>query len=191
MKAVVLERTAQNVPVPIGSLSPVRRDPSGFRRWLRRNRGRCVMASGLLLTGAGVLLALMPSSLSVYMDRGTVHIGSLELHEMRGEASAQVFTGAMTLALTSDGSRIVRGAGVATMNGAHVSGVCDVTASGARLAESCRFWVAGRTTVLTASDTFDAASRTWLRRYSDGVTVTFSVPQDGQMVPIPVPLGHN
>ncbi|MBV9099467.1 MAG: hypothetical protein JOZ46_03540 [Candidatus Dormibacteraeota bacterium] len=189
MSPTALERTSQNIPVPIGGLAPARGAPPVWRAALRRNRGRWLSVAGLALAATGAALALSTPATQIYMSAGTVWVGSDAFTAVRQSSAVRVFRGPLTLVLVSRGAGVVRGTAVGVVDGTRMSGVCDLDQPAATPSERCTFTLGGSANTVTATDSFDAATRTWHRRYSDGRTVTFAVPPGGQLVPIPVPLG--
>jgi hypothetical protein len=187
----MLDRTPQNLPVPLGGLSPAHRDESRVSRNWRRQQARILTAGGLVLSVVGGWLAIATPSVSVYADGKNVHIGSftlLPLHE-RLNQGVRVYTGAAAFVLVEVSASEVRASAVTSLNGASVNGVCHLTRTGgADAREECAFSV--RRTALRSTDLFDSSSHTWHRTYSDGRTATFNVPPGTSVVPIPIPLGR-
>ena len=187
----MLDRTPQNLPVPLGGLSPAHRDESRLSRNWRRRQARILTAGGLVLSVVGGWLAIAMPSVSVYADGKSVHIGSLTLlplHE-RSNQGMRVYTGAVAFGLVDVSASEVRASAVTSLNGAPVNGVCRLTRTGgADAREECAFSVRG--TALRSTDLFDSSSHTWRRTYSDGRTATFNVPPGTSVVPIPIPLGR-
>ena len=82
----------------------------------------------------------------------------------------------------------MRAAAVMTLNGVEATGQCEIQVLPVSASEACQFKSGAAES--TSTGTFDFASRTWHRHYSDGVEVTIMVPRGSELIPIPFPLGH-
>ena len=186
-----LDRTPQNLPVPLGGLVPAHRNESRLSRNWRRQRARILSVAGLMLAVAGGWLAVATPSLPVYADGRGVHVGEVTLVPLQHQLQqgVRVYTGAVAFAVVDVSPRQVRASAVTTMNGVSVSGVCHLVRTGGGDArEDCAFSVHGAT--LHSIDVFDSSSHTWRRTYSDGRTASFAVPPGASVVPVPIPLGR-
>jgi hypothetical protein len=186
-----LDRTPQNLPVPLGGWSPAHHDESRLSRTWRRQRARILTAGGLVLGVVGGWLAVAAPSVAVYADGASVHIGAVTLLPVRQQPTqgVRVYTGAVAFVVVDVSPRETRASAVTLLNGVSVNGVCRLTRTGgAGAREECAFSVRG--TALRSTDLFDSSSHTWRRTYSDGRTATFNVPPGTSVVPIPIPLGR-
>jgi hypothetical protein len=187
----MLDRTPQNLPVPLGGLSPAHRDESRLTRTWRRQQARILTAGGVVLGVVGGWLAVAAPSVSVYTDGKSVHIGTVTLLPLREQPNqgVRVYTGAVAFVAVDVSRRETRASAVTSLNGVSVNGVCHLTRTGGEDArEECAFSVNGR--ALRSIDLFDSSTHTWRRTYSDGRTATFNVPPGTSVVPIPIPLGR-
>jgi hypothetical protein len=187
----MLDRTPQNLPVPLGGFSPAHREESRLSRTWRRQQSRILTAGGLVLGVVGGWLAIATPSVSVYADGKSVHIGTvtlLPLHEPLNQG-VRVYTGAAAFVVVDVSPREIRASAVTSLNGVSVDGVCHLTRTGGDDArEECAFSVHG--TALRSTDLFDSSTHIWRRTYSDGRTATFNVPPGTSIVPVPIPLGR-
>jgi hypothetical protein len=185
-----LDRTVQILPVPLAGLTPVRRRSSRFMRGWRRRRSIVVGGLGIAAVVAGALVWTTPRSFTVGMRSGKIIVDSLVLTPRAGPFSngVRVFTGSATLAVSLPKSGTTYGGAVMTWGGVATTGRCALHASDMPVVETCRF--TDGSGALTSTDTFDPTTRTWQRRYEDGVDVSITVPPASALIPIPFPLGH-
>jgi hypothetical protein len=187
----MLDRTPQNLPVPLGGWSPAHHGESRLSRNWRRQQARILTAGGLVLGVVGGWLAIAAPSVSVYADGTSVHIGAVTLLPARQQANQgiRVYTGAVAFVVVDVSPRETRASAVTSLNGVSVNGVCRLRRTGGEDArEECAFSVHGR--ALRSIDLFDSSTHTWRRSYSDGRSATFNVPPGTSVVPIPIPLGR-
>lgn len=148
------------------------------------------MVVGSIAAAGAVAVSAWRAPTAVYLDASGYHIGALVLREASRSPvpTYRLYTGAAALLLMEapDGARATA---VTRINGSPSTGDCRLArgAAGA-IVEDCAFTLDGRR--ITAHDAFDAADHIWRRTYSDGVSVTFSVPAGTQPIPVPLPLGR-
>jgi hypothetical protein len=106
----------------------------------------------------------------------------------RLEGGMRVFAGQASLAVTALRSGSMRAAAVMTSKGVEGTGQCELHVLALSASEACHF--KSGAAELTSTATFDFASRTWHRRYSDGVEIAITVPRGSELIPLPFPLGH-
>ena len=180
----------QILPVPLGGMVPARRRRNEWLRRWRRHEARAFAVLALIAAGMGVWLSTSPRGHVVSMNSGGVRMDDLVLTRLTSAPSAgfQLFTGVATLALHPAAPGIMRGGAVMTWNGHATTGRCVIHMTRHVTGEACEFSIGA--TRLTAADTFDLASRTWHRRYSDGVEIAIAVPGGSALIPVPFPVGH-
>jgi hypothetical protein len=183
------ERSNQTLPVPLGGLAPVHRHSTAMRRTLRRHPSAPLMALALAASGCGVWLSISPRSFDAGGDAAGVHIDDMTLTPVSPPmAGTTIFTGAATLVIVAPSPRTARAGAVTTWNGVPTTGRCVLTDGASVASEMCEYDIGtGR---LTSTDSFTAATRTWRRRYSDGVEITIAVLAGSAVIPIPFPLGR-
>lgn len=183
------ERSNQTLPVPLGGLAPVHRHSTAMRRTLRRHRSVPLMALAFAASGSGVLLSTSPRSFDAGGDAAGVHIDDMTLAPAaQPKSGTTIFTGAATLVIVAPSPRTERAGAVTTWNGVPTTGRCVLTDGVAVTSEMCEYEMG--TARLTSTDSYTAATRTWHRRYSDGVEITIAVPTGSEVIPIPFPLGR-
>jgi hypothetical protein len=189
--AAALERTPQILPVPLGGMRAARAPRSTTSRIWRRRRRTALIAVALIAACCGVWLSTTPGSFTVAMTPATVRVDDVMLTSS-GPPSAggiQAYTGPASLALSGIGSGTMHGGAVMIWKGAVATARCVLrTAADNRTSETCNF-VLGQTQ-MSSTDVFDETSRTWGRRYGDGVRVSIAVPPGTDLMPIPFPLGR-
>lgn len=183
------ERSNQTLPVPLGGLAPVHRHTTAMRRSLRRHRSAPLMAFAFAASGCGVWLSTSPRSFDAGGNAAGAHIDDMTLTPVaQPESGTMAFTGAATLVITAPSPRTERAGAVTTWNGVPMTGRCVLTDGMAVASEMCEYVIG--TSQLTSVDSLSAATRTWHRRYSDGVEITIAVPAGSAVIPIPFPLGR-
>jgi hypothetical protein len=185
-----VDRRSQVLPIPLGGLSPVRRQSSALLRRYRRHQSAALLAVAGMATGAAVWLSTSPRSFTVEMTASGVRVGDVLLTATAALATdgIRVFSGQASLALSPTKAGTAHGAAVMLWKGVATTGQCVLHVLPLSAAEACHFKNA--TAELTAIDTFDFASRLWHRHYGDGVEITIMVPKGGDLIPIPFPLGR-
>jgi hypothetical protein len=187
--SAVLDRRAQALPVPLGGLRPVRRQPSALLRTWRRHQSAALLAVAATATGGAVWLAATPRSFTVEANASEVRVdGAVLTASSHGTGGIRVFSGQASLALTPSKSGMVRGAAVMVWKGMVTTGQCVLHLGPLSATETCRF--RNGAVELTSTDAFDVASRVWQRRYGDGIDITVTVPKGSDLIPIPFPLGR-
>ena len=183
------ERSTQTLPIPLGGLAPAHRHPTVLRRAVHRHRAAPLMALALAAAGGGVWLSTSARSYDAGEDGRGVHVDTITLEpEAQSLAGIRVFTGAATLVIAVTLPGIVRAGAVTIWNGAAATGRCVLVNSAASVRETCQFHIG--TSQFTSTDTFAVGTKTWHRRYSDGVEITMTVPTGSTVIPIPFPLGR-
>jgi len=180
----------QILPVPLGGMVPARRRQNVWLRRWRRHQAGALAVLALTAAGMGVWLSTSPRGHVVSMNAGGVRVDDIVLARVASppDAGFQLFTGVATLALNPAGPGIMRGGAVMSWNGHATTGRCVVRTTRHATAEACEFSIG--TARLTAADTFDHASSSWHRRYSDGVEIAIAVPSGSALIPMPFPVGH-
>jgi hypothetical protein len=185
-----LDRTPQILPIPLGGLTPVRRRSSVVLRRFRRHESTALLALACVATGGAVWLSTSSRSFTVEMTASGLRVDDLVLTASTRQSvgGMRVFTGQASVALAVVESGSMRAAAVMTLNGVEATGQCESHVLSTTASETCQFKSGGAG--LTSTATFDFGSRTWDRRYSDGIEVTIMVPRGSELIPIPFPLGH-
>jgi hypothetical protein len=184
-----LERSTQTLPVPLGGLAPVHRHSTALRRTMRLHRSAPLIALALAASGSGVWLSTSPRSFDTGEDAVGVHVDDMTLTPVAQTAArTKVFTGVATLVIAAASPRMEKAGAVTTWNGVPTTGRCVLIDGAAVASETCVYDMG--TTRLTSTDSFAARTRTWHRRYSDGVEITITVPAGSAVIPIPFPLGR-
>lgn len=190
----LVDREPRNLPIPIGDLRPIRRPPPGsrMRGWRRRGPALLTLLGVLLVVSAAMVTVTRPP-LSAYLDEDTVHVAGVTLTHPAsngGLASGLLYQGAATLLLVDAPDRRVVASAVTYLDGAKVTGVCDLgPPTRTQVAESCVLAIGDQS--VTCDDVLRfAAPGDWARRCSDGQTLTVSVPQGASVIPLPFPLGR-
>jgi hypothetical protein len=185
-----LDRTPQILPIPLGGLTPVRRRSSVVLRRFRRHQSTALLALAGVAIACAVWLSMTSRSFTVEMTASGLRVDEVVLTAStpRFVGGLRVFTGPASVALTAGESGSMRAAAVMTFNGVKTTGQCESHVSSRTASEACQFKGGGAG--LTSTATFDFRSRTWDRRYSDGIEVTIMVPTGSELIPIPFPLGH-
>jgi hypothetical protein len=147
-----------------------------------------VLAAALASAIAGIWLSTSTRTFSAGQDANGIHIDDMTLTPApQAIVGTQIFTGAATMAITMTPS-MARAGAVMTWNGVLTTGRCVLARRSAGAAETCVYAIGA--TRLTSTDTFVAVTRTWSRRYGDGVEIAIHVPRGSALIPIPFPLGR-
>lgn len=182
-----LERSPQTLPVPLGGLAPVHRRASAVRRNLRRHSSIPILVVSLAAAIGGVGLFASPPSFDAGEDAAGVHIDGMILTPVASAgAGIRTFSGAATEVIHTTPSGAVRAGAVMTWNGMATKGRCLLLPTAMGAEEVCDYVIG--TSMLTSIDTFSAVTRTWRRRYGDGVDIVITVPKGCSVIPIPFPL---
>ncbi len=188
-KTASLDRSAQTLPVPLGGLAPVHRRSTALGRTLRRHRSAPLFAAALAASCTGAWLSTSPRSFDAGQYATGIHVDDWTLAlAAQSAAGTQVFTGAATVAIETTPSGVVRAGAVMTWNGVRTTGRCVLARSATGAGETCVYEIGP--TRLTSKDTYVTGTRTWSRRYGDGVEIAISVPSGSALIPVPFPLGR-
>lgn len=186
--AGALDRAPQILPVPLGGLAPAHRRTTALKRIVRRHRSTPLLALAFAAGAGGVWLSTASRTFEAGRDAAGVHVDGLTLTPaVQSVAGTQIFTGAAAMVITT-ASGVIRGGAVMTWNGVSATGRCTLRRDAAGVSETCMYSMG--TTRLTSVDRFDATTRTWKRRYGDGVEITMTVPTGTQLIPVPFPLAR-
>jgi hypothetical protein len=185
---VPLDRSAQALPIPLGGLSPAHRRSTPLRRTLRRHRSAPMFVLALAASCTGVWLSTGPRSFDVGQDPIGIHVDDITLTRASQLSGGEVFTGAATVVIRTTPSGAVRAGAVMTWNGVRATGRCALISSAQGARETCVYEIGA--TRLTSNDTFVARTRTWSRRYGDGVEIAINLPIGSALIPVPFPLGR-
>src|SRR5579884_2258844 len=170
----------QHLPVPIAGGVPAHAALAGRRIRLSATVAIYAAAAAVVLYAAW--LAIVPATPSMFLSADGLHVDGVAVPRESTADGVTVFTGSVTLALTSaHGDEIA--AAETIFQGRRTTGRCVRRG----LREQCRFFIGA--TVLTALDTFDSRESVWQRVYSDGTAVSIAVPQGAGLVPVALPLG--
>jgi hypothetical protein len=184
-----LERSAQTLPVPLGGLTPVHRHSTTMRRTLRRHPSVPLVALALATGGAGVWLSTSPRAFTAGQDAAGIEVGGLTLTPIaQPSRSTQSFTGVASVVIDTVSSGVARAGAVMTWDGFPTTVRCVLVRSATGVSETCAYDIG--TTRLTSADSYSAKTRTWSRRYSDGMEITITVPNGSELIPLPFPLGR-
>jgi hypothetical protein len=192
-RAGLIDRDPQNLPVPLGGLSP-RRQPHAvaipIRLW-RRRRAEVIASIGLLLAIAAAVLTVTRPALAVYLEGDTVHVGGLTLSHPSGNGGlteGRLYTGAATLLLITHANGSVVASSVTYLGGQRATGVCSFgPPTATAVTERCVLHIGA--TSITCDDALRfAAPGSWRRRCSDGQMLTVAVPSGAEVIPLPFPL---
>jgi hypothetical protein len=186
-----LDRSPQTLPVPLGGLSPARRQSSALAWWWRRHQPTALTVIAIASIGVAVWVSTSPRSFSVVVRGGDVSVdGEILTPAVQEPANGvRVFTGRGSVAIGAASSGTTRSGAVMTWNGLAMTGQCVLHVTGANASEACEFTTEGGARV-TSVDNFDFDARVWHRRYQDGMDVTIAVPAGTELIPIPFPLGR-
>jgi hypothetical protein len=188
----LIDRQPQNLPVPLGGMTPLRVTRSRFRRRPRVAPSTVCVAVGLASAAAGTALLLAPAPVAVSLQGERLQVGGMTLTAVGSpRASGPVlFFGGASYVLIEHNDRTATAAAVWTSGGVTSSGVCHLHPQGDRLIDECSV-TSSSGAALTAVDLLDPArGSAWQRTYSDGSRVTIAVPPDGAAVPVPFPIGR-
>ncbi len=151
-------------------------------RWRRNRPTICVLVASAT-TVAGLALTLTSAAPDVWMDAAGYHVDGAVLRHDGAGAFTTSSRGVVVIEQSATGSAV---AGSSLVYGsAKITARCAMTAT----AEHCVFRTGHE--VFDAQDHLvtDGSGHRWLRRYSNGRTVTIRIPS-GPVVPVPIPLGH-
>ena len=194
-RADLIDRNPQNLPLPLGDLSPRRRSRTrAFPIRFRRTRSSDAAAAvGILLALAAAVVTLTQPPIRVYLQGDTVHVGDLNLShptDNGGLKDGVLYTGPATLLLVPrpDGSIIA--SSVTFLGGARSTGVCDFgPPTRHEISEHCVLRIGVESVTCNDVLRFDAPG-SWQRRCSDGQSLAVSVPAGADVIPMPFPLGR-
>lgn len=187
-RAHPLDRAPQLLPVPLGGLAPAHRHTTALKRIIRRHSTAPLLVLAFAAGAGGAWLSTSSRTFEAGQDAAGVHIDGLTLEPtVQSDASTQIFTGAATMVITTSPG-VTRGGAVMTWNGVSATGRCALRRDAAGVSETCMYSMGTRW--LTSVDRFDATTRTWKRRYNDGVEVTINVPTGAVLMPVPFPLAR-
>jgi hypothetical protein len=183
----LIDRNPQNIPLPVGGFSVVRRRHrvAQLKRWWRRNTVNIFTALGMGAAAAGAILSSTQPAVPVYQSGNFVHVADTVLHP----AGSNLFVGNAAFVTAKLPSGQVRAAASTLVRGKNVSGFCQMSfISATQVEESCSFVIGNRT--VSADDQLDTAKGgVWHRRYGDGQEVSIQVPSNGSVIPIPFAIG--
>ncbi len=74
-----IQRQAQNIPIPLGGMAPVRVRRHARRRWVRRHLDGLAAGLGACCAAAGVVLLAAPAPVAVTLEAGRVQAGAMNL----------------------------------------------------------------------------------------------------------------
>lgn len=187
----VVDRHPQNLPVPLGGMTPVRRAHRRRRRPIRTHAARALLITGLIAALAGMALLSLPATTEAYLDGDSIHVGGMTLTAAgpAGRGGATLYAGDASYVLVEPGDGSATASAVWSEQGVAMVARCALHHDGQRLVDECAFdGASGR---LTSVDVLDpSAGSTWQRTYSDGVRVAIAVGQQGAAVPVPFPIGR-
>ena len=187
----LIDRTPQNLPVPLGGLAPVRVTPPRRERGPHLDASRLFLGVGALCGAIGLGLLLSPASVSVSLVGDRLEVGGMVLTAIAPTAPSQPVRyqgdASYVLAEHRDGTAMAAAAWMS--GGTRSTGVCNLHRDGIRLIEECTFALG--TAHLTSVDVLDPASGSvWQRTYGDGGRATIGVSPEGGAVPVPFPIGR-
>lgn len=191
----MIDRDPQNLPIPLGGMSPQRRalgTAAPIRLW-RRRRAEVLAGLGLLLAAAAAVVTLTRPVLAVYLENDAVHVGDLTLAhpaDNGGLGEGRLYRGPATFLMIARSDGSVTATSVTFLGGRRVTGVCSFgppTASA--IAERCVLDIGAASVSCEDSLRFDAPG-VWRRRCSDGQELTVLVPAGTGVIPMPFPLGR-
>jgi hypothetical protein len=184
-----IERSIQTLPIPLGGLAPVRRHSTWLRRTMRTHRSVPVLILALACAASGVWLSVAPRPFEAGEDTAGIHIDGITLMRMsQSTASVAAYTGDATVVIHTAPSGVITAAAVMTWNGTPAKGRCVLRGNATGSVEMCVYEVGS--VRLTSTDRFTEKTRTWQRRYDDGLEIVIGVPVGSTVIPIPFPLGH-
>lgn len=187
----LVDRSGQNIPLPVGGMAPVRvqRAPSARSRQARA--GAVLTMVTVLCAGTGALLLLLPGEDEASLLDGRVEIGSMVLTQVRivPGTGAVVYGGDASYALVGRHDGTARAAAAWVTSGRLSWGTCDLRPDGLRLRETCTF-TQGTVTIRSVDILDPSAASSWQRTYSDGIRVAIAVLPDGAAIPVPFPIGR-
>ncbi len=189
--APALDGDRQNLPVPLGGMTPVRVYPR--RRLLGRHaRLRVpILGVGVVCGVFGLAMLLAPPALAVSLVGNRLEVGEMVLTSSGPVAPARpvLYQGEASYVLVERADGSATAAAVWVSGGVASTGVCRLHRDGARLVDECAF--ASGADRSTAVDVLDPArGPAWQRTYADGVRATIPVSPDGSAVPVAFPIGR-
>ena len=181
-----VERRSQNIPVPLGGMSPVR----AHRKSHVRVR-RLLPAAALIVfvaAAAGGLLLVLPAEPSAGLDGNAVVAGGMTLKRVPSPPGVMLFSGDASLALSEQAGAVLVAAAWDGPAGAE-AGRCTARTAGRLLVADCSFTdPTGRRT--SCVDVLDPSrGPEWQRTYSDGRHVAIAVASGAAAIPLPFPVG--
>lgn len=187
----MIDRDPQNLPVPLGGMTPVRVIPSRRRRGVRCDLARLLVLSGVVTGAAGLALLLAPPHVAVSLVGDHLEVGGMVLTAVgpTGTSRPARYQGDASYVLVERRDGTAAAAATWASGGTSSTGVCRLHRDGLRLIDECAFTLSSAR--LTSVDVLDPArGSTWERTYGDGVVARIDVSPDGGAVPVPFPIGH-
>jgi hypothetical protein len=185
-----VDRTAQNIPLPLGTFAPAHR-PARRRTRHAPDVRRIAAGAGVLAFITGITLIGWPEPAGVYLAGGSVHVGAMTLTDAGPSPSARirVYQGSATYVLLERGDGSAEASAAWFVDHRTWGGRCALRSNASRLVEECWFETAqGSVTSLDVLDPADGLG--WQRTYSDGAHVVINVPPGGAVVPVAFPIGR-
>ena len=181
-----VERRSQNIPLPLGGMTPVR-----VRRAMRTRAGgvRAAAAVAMLVcAGVGLVLLIIPARTAVGLEGNVLRVGAMTLARAASPPGVVLFRGTASVALTEASGEVHDAAAWDTPAG-RASGACSARVAGPLLVAECAFVDATgrRSSSVDVLDTRRGAA--WQRTFSDGRHVTIDVAADAAAIPVPFPTG--
>jgi hypothetical protein len=187
---VILDRSPQILPVPLGGLAPARRQTAPWIRWWRRHQPTVLTVIAIAAIGIAAWVSTSPRSFSVALRGGDVSVDGTVLTAAGHEQAigTRVFTGDGSLAITAGASGTVHAGAVMIWKDLPTTGQCVLHVVARSATETCEFAIGADH--VASIDGFDFAAGAWNRHYTDGIEVTIAVPAGTALIPIPFPLGR-
>jgi hypothetical protein len=190
IQRTLIDRDPQNLPVPVGGMTPVRIHRARGHRPVGVSIAPIAMGAGFAAAAAGAALLLFQAPVQVSLLGGHVQVGSMVLSQISSSsAGMSVYGGDASYALFEPGDGSARAAASWASDRGVWSGLCRMRAQGGLRVEECSFHTP--TGTVTSVDVLDpAVASGWQRTYGDGVRVRIAIPPDGAAVPVPFPVGR-
>ncbi len=187
----LIDRTAQNLAVPLGGMAPMRVQPRRPRQ-PRLEISKVLILIGLLCGAIGVGLLFSPAPVTVALVGDRLEVGGMTLTALApADASQRMrYQGDASYVLAEHGDGSATAAAAWVSGGVSSTGVCKLhNGGGFRLIEECVFRLGS--VELTSVDVLDpGAGSAWQRTYADGTRATIAVSANGGVVPVPFPIGR-
>ena len=189
--ASLVDRRAQNLPVPLGGIAPVHAVKRRRRHMLRRLAPAVAVAVGVASAAAGHAMLAVPSPNAVSRQGSRLDIGAMVLHRVAVFAGThtELYGGDASFALNEQADGTVVAAAAWWSAGQVDTGFCRLSTAHRRAIDECSFVMPRGT--MTSIDVLDLGQgHAWQRTYADGVRISIAVSNSSTALPVPFPIGR-